>query len=69
MDQTKRNLSILNLSLESPHGTPAGTMVLIEKTPRGEFDRLEATLQHRVTGKIYITAIIFPRIIEDVQRG
>ena len=46
MDQRERNLSILNLSLESPHGTPAGTMVLIEKTPLGEFDLLEAALQY-----------------------
>ena len=50
MDQTKKNLLILNLSLESPHRTSAGTMVLIEKIPLGEFDLLEATLQHSVTG-------------------
>ena len=65
----KKEPSILNLSLENPHGTPTGTMFLIEKIPLGEFDLLEATLEHRVTGNVYITAIIFPRIIEDVQRG
>ena len=44
-------------------------MVLIEKIPLGEFDLLEATLQHRVTGNAYITAIIFLELLKTCRGG
>ena len=44
-------------------------MVLIEKTPLGEFDLLEATLQHRVTENFYITAIIFLDLLKTCRGG